>query len=155
MRPIHTLVVHHTASKADAHTWADICAWHTAKGWDGVGYHFGIVKDGPGWTEVEGRPVEKVGAHAKGHNNGTIGIAVEGNYSETHLPREAYRILLRACWRITRQFKIPPENVVGHRELPYATECPGLLFPLERLRGDLRDMQRLAALGKDLAEDDA
>jgi N-acetylmuramoyl-L-alanine amidase len=154
VRPIHTIVVHHSASNVDAHTWQNMRQWHKAKGWRDIGYHYGIIRDGPvGWEEVAGRPVEEEGAHAKGFNYGTVGVCVEGNYSQDHLSREAYRILLRCVWRLAKRFNIGPSFVVGHRELPYATECPGLLFPLERLRGDLKDMMRIANLGKVLEAD--
>lgn len=37
------LVIHHSASNAGDHTWKDIKSWHLAKGWDDIGYHYGIT----------------------------------------------------------------------------------------------------------------
>ena len=65
-------VIHHTASHdVSAET---IDQWHKERGWDGIGYHYVIRKDG---TIEKGRDTSKKGAHAKGRNN-WIGIALTG-----------------------------------------------------------------------------
>ena len=48
---------------------------HQERGFKGIGYHFLIQPDG---AIVETRPVDQVGAHVKGHNTGSLGIALAG-----------------------------------------------------------------------------
>lgn len=53
----------------------EIRSWHEARGWSDIGYHFVIRRDG----EVEvGRPLERIGAHCKGHNKHSIGVCLVG-----------------------------------------------------------------------------
>ena len=84
MRPLNEIIVHCTATRPD--WWVGTSAqvktnevrnWHTSKGWSDIGYHYLIDRDG---TVVSGRPLERTGAHVKGHNAGTIGIALFGGH---------------------------------------------------------------------------
>lgn len=153
MRHIDRIVIHHSASAANAHTWSDIRRWHLAKGWSDIGYHFGVVHDGDAWSVVRGRPVEQIGAHAKGFNERSIGICVEGNYDLAPPPREAFEQLVELVWTLGQAHglvRVPaaiavngesgvPSWIKGHRELPYPTACPGRYFPLGELRGVVAD----------------
>jgi N-acetyl-anhydromuramyl-L-alanine amidase AmpD len=57
---------------------AEIRRWHTQeRGWSDIGYHYLIDRDG---TVLEGRPVERAGAHAKGHNKTSIGVSCVGGH---------------------------------------------------------------------------
>ena len=65
MRPIKEIVLHTTYTpEGREHDVEDIRAWHKAKGWSDIGYHYLIKIDG---TIEAGRPLDKIGAHAKGH----------------------------------------------------------------------------------------
>lgn len=152
MRPIDLIVIHHSASLAGAHTWEDIRRWHLAKGWADIGYHWGVVFDGDGWTVKPGRVEEDAGAHAKGFNQRSIGVCFEGNYDVDQLPAPAFDFGVELVWEICKRhglvhkFGPPPVHttsaawfVKGHRELPYATACPGRHFPINRLRGVIAD----------------
>ena len=85
MRYIDTLIIHCTATRPN--WWSDrspqekvkeVRRWHVEdRGWSDIGYHYLIDRDG---TVVEGRPVERVGAHAKGHNKTSIGISLFGGH---------------------------------------------------------------------------
>jgi N-acetylmuramoyl-L-alanine amidase len=85
MRPLNEIIIHCTDTPA--HWWesksarekvAEVRRWHVKeRGWSDIGYHFLVDRDG---TVVTGRPLEKVGAHVKGHNLGTIGISLFGGY---------------------------------------------------------------------------
>lgn len=82
MRPLHTIVVHCSATRPN---WmiragieaqrAEIDRWHRARGFEAIGYHYLIGRDG---SVVEGRPLETTGAHVKGHNTGSVGICLVG-----------------------------------------------------------------------------
>lgn len=85
MRNITEIIVHCTATRPE--WWADrltsnkvaeVRAWHVnGRGWADIGYHFLIDRDG---AVAEGRPIERTGAHVKGHNTGTIGISLFGGH---------------------------------------------------------------------------
>ena len=75
-RNITLIVVHCTATRLDVDfTQKDLLRCHRARGMTCIGYHFYIRKDGYIWST---RPLEQVGAHARGFNQDSIGIAYEG-----------------------------------------------------------------------------
>lgn len=76
MRTINEIIIHCTATETEKLvTIEDIDQWHKARGWKGCGYHFVIHQDGR--IQV-GRPIAEIGAHCKGHNAHSIGIAYVG-----------------------------------------------------------------------------
>lgn len=65
MRSINLIVVHCSATRADhALTTENLESEHRRRGFHGIGYHYYIRRDG---TVVPTRPLEQIGAHAKGH----------------------------------------------------------------------------------------
>jgi N-acetylmuramoyl-L-alanine amidase len=77
LRKIHKIIVHCTATKSDHNvTIEDLRKWHVdERGWSDIGYHFFIDLEG---CVHECRPIEKTGAHTKGQNYDSIGIAYAG-----------------------------------------------------------------------------
>ena len=77
MREIKKVILHCTATEADKElSVAEIRRWHVeGNGWSDIGYHFVIHQDG---TVERGRHIAKVGAHTKGQNVDSIGIAYCG-----------------------------------------------------------------------------
>lgn len=55
----------------------EIQRWHFERGWATVGYHFVVSPSGRIFL---GRPVDRLGAHVLGHNVGTVGIGLMGNF---------------------------------------------------------------------------
>ena len=76
-RKINKIIVHCTATpECREIDITDVRRWHVEeRGWSDVGYHFLVLLDG---TIQEGRPLERSGAHTKGHNHDSIGIAYVG-----------------------------------------------------------------------------
>lgn len=133
MRELDAIVIHHSASRYKALTWADLKRIHMAeRHFSDIGYHFGVVNDTGDWGWVTGRPIEKIGAHCKGFNLASIGVCFEGNYSVDELPAAALET--GAIWVgfLCRTYRIPSQRVFPHREVGTTkTECPGLKFPWE------------------------
>lgn len=85
MRPISEIIIHTTATRPEwragsktSDKVAEVRRWHVKdNGWSDIGYHFLIDRDG---TVAKGRPIELVGAHVKGHNTGSIGVALFGGF---------------------------------------------------------------------------
>lgn len=125
MRKINEIIVHCTATpEGKDFSVADIDRWHRARGFDGIGYHYVVCRDG---SVHKGRDVAKRGAHCKGHNAGSIGVCyVGGMTADGKTPKdtrtEAQRAALRAfVERLRREH--PGASVHGHNE--YSSKaCP-------------------------------
>jgi hypothetical protein len=63
----------------------EIQRWHFDRGWATVGYHFVVSPSG---RIFRGRPVDRLGAHVLGHNLGTVGICLMGDF-EVERPTSA------------------------------------------------------------------
>ena len=75
MRIINLIVVHCTATQGNRTLSPEaLDLMHRRRGFNGTGYHYYIRKDG---TVHLTRPVERIGAHAKGFNASSIGICYD------------------------------------------------------------------------------
>jgi len=119
MRPIKLIVVHCSASDVAAHdNIQTIRQWHKENGWDDVGYHFVITKNG----EISvGRPESVVGAHVKGHNTGSIGICLTGDkvFSKAQFDR-----LGKLLDDLMVRYNLDKSDVVAHHDLQPGKTCP-------------------------------
>ena len=135
MRPITEIIVHATATRAD---WMDGCPtadkvaevkrWHVEdNGWSDIGYHFLIDRDG---AVATGRPIERTGAHVKGHNTGTIGVSLFGGHGSAETDAfsdhftEAQDAALRELLADLDSTYGPGLKISGHNEYA-AKACPG------------------------------
>ncbi len=77
MRTINLIVIHCSATREDKDfTEYDLDVCHRQHGFNGAGYHFYIRKNG----DIKStRPIEKVGAHAKGFNGGLVSAMKAGS----------------------------------------------------------------------------
>ena len=135
MRKINQIIVHCTATRPD--WWEkktvneqvkEVTRWHLDRGFSDIGYHFLVSRSG---EVVQGRPVEKSGAHAKGHNSDSIGIALFGGFGSDadDLATDHFTPLqLAAAYDLIRklqdQYSIKNENVIGHNRIS-TKACPG------------------------------
>lgn len=139
MRKIDTIIVHCTATRPN--WWENRSAqdkvdevrkWHTdpapnGRGWSDIGYHYLIDRDG---TIVEGRPVERSGAHAKGHNKTSIGVSLFGGHGgatddafEENFTPEQDRALRRLIAQLRMEYPAVAK-VIGHNDVTNAKACP-------------------------------
>lgn len=112
--------------------------------WAGIGYNYLIEKD---CTVFEGRGMY-IGAHAKGHNVDSIGIAVVANYDDVIPTNNEIEVLIKLCSFLMFKYDIEPNKVLGHRELEGVTKsCPENKFNIdefrERLRGEIVSRKEL------------
>lgn len=123
MRKIDKIIWHCSATPAGMDVkGATIKVWHTKdRGWSDIGYHYVIELDG---TIYQGRPLERPGAHTRGHNDDSIGICYVGggvtDPSDTRTP-EQKRALYALTDDLIRRF--PGATVHGHREFA-SKACP-------------------------------
>jgi len=86
MREYKRIILHCTATPPDMYVdVATIRKWHTAKGWSDIGYHYLIHRDG---TIEPGRPIQKIGAHTKRHNEDSVGVAYCGGVDQNNKPED-------------------------------------------------------------------
>ena len=73
---VRFIAVHCAATPPDLDIGAkEIREWHKARGWDEIGYHYFIRREG---TVEAGRPLDSQGAHVVGHNHEAVGICLVG-----------------------------------------------------------------------------
>ncbi len=119
------LIVHQSATDRDQTTFEQIKKFHIWQGMGNIAYHYFI--DGKGKTR-RGRSESSVGTHTKANNMAakSLGVCLAGNFN-TQEPHQSQLISLERILRdLAFRYKIGPDNILGHREVPgAATECPG------------------------------
>lgn len=124
-RDIKRIVIHCLASKPSMDYGLErVRADHLARGWDDVGYHYIVRRDG---TVETGRPERVPGAHARGHNHDSIGVALEGGLDERGVPDSNFTAnqwgSLRALV-LGITMRHPITWIGGHRDLDSTKKCP-------------------------------
>ena len=117
------IVIHHTGcNDIDASAY-DIDGWHKGQGWNMIGYHFVIRKDG---TIERGRPQWAIGSHAYGENSHTVGIHLSGDFEQAQPTEKQIEMCAMLVAKLCEEYNITADrdHVVGHGEL-MATDCPG------------------------------
>ena len=123
MRDIDLIIVHHSASALNT-TAKDIAVWHAKRFKLGIGYHRIIEYDG---SVLDGRKIQRTGAHTKGRNTNSVGICVVGDNTVsgrhwTTVQRDSLELTLLYFADL-----YPAARICGHCDVPgAATLCPGL-----------------------------
>lgn len=139
MRRIDHIVIHCSATRASHDIGAAaINQWHLERGWSGIGYHFVIRRNG----ELEfGRPVEKVGAHVRGHNAYTIGVCMVGGLNEDGKPENnftdaQFETALELCDNLVAKYTVNMRKptVLGHRDFSEDLDGDGVIEPHEWMK---------------------
>ena len=133
MRHIDTIIIHCTATRPD--WWKsksakqkanEIRRWHVEdRGWSDCGYHYLIDRDG---TVIDARPLSRKGAHAKGHNTGSVGISLFGGHGgsatdrfDDNFTEDQDRALRSLIDRLQAEY--PITKIIGHNEVANKS-CP-------------------------------
>jgi hypothetical protein len=116
-----TIVIHHSALPVSDGPLQIQQLHMQQKGYADIGYHFVIDEAG---RIYEGRKLNVRGAHTGGHNTGTVGIVLLGNFEDaqpTAVQLSSMKILVRC---LADQYGIA--WLAGHRDFqPDETLCPG------------------------------
>ena len=86
-----SIIIHCAATKASMDIgYKEIREWHVDQnGWDDVGYHFIIKRNG---QYEKGRPEGYSGAHAPSHNSRSIGICLVGGMADDGGPENNFTL---------------------------------------------------------------
>ena len=137
MRPtdIHYIVVHCSATRASqSYSPEALERDHRARGFRSAGYHFYIRRSG---AIIPLRPLEQIGAHARGYNRSSYGVCYEGGLDDAGHPadtrtaeqRTALRQLLEHLHTLA-----PQATILGHRDLSPDHNGDGRITPDEWIK---------------------
>jgi len=125
-RQINRIIIHCSYTPPSMDIGADtIRRWHVnERGWTDIGYHYVIRRNG----EIEeGRPVERMGAHARGNNADSVGICLvggmaEGGGDDCNFTRQQWQAMDDLVTRLEDDFG--DLAVIGHRDCDDGKTCP-------------------------------
>lgn len=98
---------------------AEIRRWHLARGWNDIGYHYVIKRDG---TIEKGRPDNVQGAHVGGHNRDNLGICLvggvepDGKTPENNFTQKQWDALRPLLTDLHKRY--PEALIMGHNGFP-------------------------------------
>jgi len=124
-----TLVLHHSVvyHGNDLATMQAIEKLHRVdRGWATIGYHYLIGRNG---GIYEARPLTVRGVHVAGHNTGSAGVCLMGNFVNDDLTEEQRgSTMLLLQWLTALLPKVT--HLAAHGEFNSDTQCPGShLYP--------------------------
>ena len=137
------IIIHHTAS--DIGNMDYYRKQHVEKrGWPDIAYHFlinnGSYDTGIGQVETSTlwtRRDINYSTQLSYINYFAIAVALVGNF-ENHPPHHIQmEALIQHVTELARRYDIPPQRIVGHREI-WGTACPGKHLRLKEIRAAVR-----------------
>lgn len=125
MREIKEIIVHCSATpEGKDYTVDNIREWHLQRGFNDIGYHYVIYRDG---TIHKGRNESVIGAHCLNHNYDSIGVCyIGGVASDGKTPKDTRTLqqkesLINLLTEL--KHKYPKASIYGHRDFA-AKACP-------------------------------
>jgi len=126
MRDLNRIIVHCSYTPPSMNIGAEtIRDWHVnGNGWSDIGYHYVIRRNG----EVElGRPIERAGAHVRGHNADSIGVCLVGGMTkdktapDCNFTKAQWFALAALLAKLEADYGV--KTVYGHRDFS-SKDCP-------------------------------
>lgn len=120
------IVVHCSATRPSQDIGAaEIRGWHLKRGFNDIGYHLVIRRDGRIET---GRAADEIGAHVSGFNATSVGVCLVGGLDENGKPADVLSPLAFDTFTVQQMTAAhtaiaflrrvyPKAKVVGHRDL--------------------------------------
>ena len=142
-RVINEIIIHCTATPEGKDVTVDqIRAEHIRnRGFSDIGYHYVVYRNG---HAIEGRDVDKIGAHCTGHNSHSIGIAYVGGvenkpgvpYSKQK-PKDTRTLAQKAgllSLLVDLRKLYPDAKIIGHRDTSPDLNGNGTVEPSEFIK---------------------
>jgi hypothetical protein len=139
MLPRTHIMIHHSLTR-DSQTvsWGAIRRYHVeTRGWDAIGYHYGVELVGDHYEVLLGRSELDPAAACPQQqmNSRALHVCCVGNYDEAPPPRPMLEALVGlVILPAMVEYGLPPERIIGHRDANHAKTCPGTQFDLEVVR---------------------
>lgn len=150
--PIEKIIVHHTVTDNNPPdplaAIRSVYYYHAiTRGWGDIGYNFVVDWQGRIYEGRFGGP-NVIGGHSLQYNNGSIGIALLGNFDVANPPQAMLDAIASLVWKRAGNVDVTTAadfhdledcpNLCGHRDV-LSTSCPGdLCYPLlPTLRGTI------------------
>lgn len=120
MRQINFIIIHCADTPADMDIGAEeIRRWHVEeRGFSDIGYHHVIRRDG---TVEPGRDERRIGAHAYGRNEDSIGVCMVGGKPDCNFTAAQWSALENLVRELLNRYS--SAQVIGHRDVSDKT-CP-------------------------------
>ncbi len=142
------IVLHHTAAERGS---LEFYRKQHKKKWGDLAYHI-MVNNGsdgtaPGQIQYSERWHKKQPHYSTQHtylNYFGIAVALVGNFEKHAIPKLQKESLLQLLVNLSREYYIPTERIIGHREVQN-TKCPGRHINMVELRSLLKEKLREAA----------
>ncbi len=133
---VNKIIIHHSLTEdGKVVNWGSIRRFHIKeRGYEEIGYHYGIEKIDNEYYCLIGRPEYFIGAHTLGENNDSIGICFIGNFDVVEPEEEMLRIASKLIIvPLIRRHKLFINDIYGHRDFAKKS-CPGEKFDLNKLK---------------------
>ena len=124
------IVIHCTQTPSDMDFGVEkVTSWHKNRGFDTIGYHYLIKRDG---TLQVGRDEDVVGAHAVAVNGTSVGVALVGGGTvdmgwENNFTPVQFETLKSIIIKLKDKYNI--EKIIGHYQVDGKKECPSFDVP--------------------------
>jgi N-acetylmuramoyl-L-alanine amidase len=124
------IVIHCTQTPSDMDVDVEkVIKWHKNRGFDTIGYHYLIKRDG---TLQVGRDEDVVGAHAVQVNGTSIGVALVGGGTvdmgwENNFESIQFETLKSILLKLKDKYNI--EKIIGHYQVDDKKKCPSFDVP--------------------------
>ena len=130
MNTIKYIVIHCSATRSNmTYTSLQLDRDHRARGFRSAGYHFYIRRSG---AIIPLRPLEQIGAHARGYNRSSYGVCYEGGLDDMGHPADTRTAEQRtALLQLLEHLHTlaPQATILGHRDLSPDRNGDGRITP--------------------------
>src|SRR5262245_45884776 len=139
MLPRTHIMLHHSRTR-DGQTvgWGAIRRHHVeTRRWPAIGYHYGVELVGDHYEVLMGRSELDPGAACPQEemNARALHVCCVGNYDDGPPPSALLEALVGlVILPAMVEYGLPPERIIGHRDIDANRTCPGTRFDLEIVR---------------------
>ena len=124
LKIVNRVILHHTCFPPDTPLQM-IRAYHIEKrGWDDIGYHWVMLRAAGLWFPQAGRDENMMGSHCLGHNQDSIGVAINDNCEINRPDPDFFEPTIDLLADICSRHNLPASAIELHCQHS-DTACPG------------------------------